>query len=55
MVDTIIHEQIANIMVLPNRIDVEMVKDLSNIGRLKYPLPDVSYEIFVLENVQKKI
>ena len=54
MVDTIIHDQIANIMVLPNRIDVQMVQDLSNIGRLKYPLPDGVLRIHVIEAKELK-
>lgn len=49
MVDTIIREQIAAIMVLPNRIDVPIVQDIKNIGRLKYPLPDGVLRIHMIE------
>lgn len=49
MVDTIIQEQIAAIMVLPNRIDVPMVEDLKAIARLKYPLPDGVLRIYMIE------
>ncbi|VDI50593.1 Hypothetical predicted protein [Mytilus galloprovincialis] len=48
MVDTIIQEQIAALMVLPNRIDVPMVQDLASLARLKYPLPDGVLRIHVV-------
>lgn len=41
MVEDIIAEQIANIMVLPNRIAVPMIEEL-NLSLLKYPPPEVS-------------
>ena len=41
MMDTIITEQLANIMVLPNRIVVPMVPNV-DLMMLKYPPPDVS-------------
>ena len=45
MMQSIIQEQIANIMVLPNRICVPMAPGL-DISRIKYPMPDVSiYQI----------
>ena len=40
MVEDIIAEQIANIMVLPNRIAVPMIEEL-NLSLLKYPPPEV--------------
>jgi len=41
MLQTIILENIANIMVLPNRIAVQMAPDL-DLTKLRYPQPDVS-------------
>jgi len=41
MLKTIIQENIANIMVLPNRIVVEMAKGVK-VAKLKFPQPDVS-------------
>ncbi|KAL4229104.1 Extended synaptotagmin-3 [Mactra antiquata] len=48
MLQTIIQENIANIMVLPNRIVVEMAKGLE-ISRLRYPQPDGVLRIHVVE------
>lgn len=48
MLQTIIQEQIANIMVLPNRICVQMAPGL-DISRIKYPQPDGVLRIHVLE------
>ncbi|XP_021349664.1 extended synaptotagmin-2-like isoform X3 [Mizuhopecten yessoensis] len=47
MLDTIIAEQISNIMVLPNRIVVPMVQDI-NLMLLRYPQPDGVLRIHVL-------
>ncbi|XP_033732224.1 extended synaptotagmin-1-like isoform X3 [Pecten maximus] len=47
MLDTIIAEQISNIMVLPNRIVVPMVQDV-NLMMLRYPQPDGVLRIHVL-------
>ncbi|XP_060068072.1 extended synaptotagmin-2-like isoform X3 [Ylistrum balloti] len=47
MLDTIIAEQISNIMVLPNRIVVPMVQDV-NLMRLRYPQPDGVLRVHVL-------
>ena len=44
MMQSIIQEQIANIMVLPNRICVPMAPGL-DISRIKYPMPDVSLSV----------
>lgn len=41
MLQTIIQENIANIMVLPNRIAVQMTPGL-DVSRIRYPQPDVS-------------
>lgn len=47
MVEDIIAEQIANIMVLPNRIAVPMIEGL-NLSLLKYPPPEVSWKHLIL-------
>ncbi|XP_069121832.1 extended synaptotagmin-2-like isoform X3 [Argopecten irradians] len=47
MLDTIIAEQLSNIMVLPNRIVVPMVQDV-NLMMLRYPQPDGVLRIHVL-------
>lgn len=48
MVEDIIAEQIANIMVLPNRIAVPMVPEL-NLALLKYPPPEGVLRIYMVE------
>ncbi|XP_052803899.1 extended synaptotagmin-2-like isoform X2 [Mya arenaria] len=53
MLHTIIQENIANIMVLPNRIVVEMAKGVQ-ITKLKFPQPDGVMRIHVLEAKELK-
>lgn len=48
MVEDIIAEQIANIMVLPNRIAVPMIEEL-NLSLLKYPPPEGVLRIYMIE------
>ncbi|XP_048779995.1 extended synaptotagmin-2-like isoform X2 [Ostrea edulis] len=48
MVEDIIAEQIANIMVLPNRIAVPMIEEL-NLNLLKYPPPEGVLRIHMME------
>uniref|UniRef100_K1R835 Extended synaptotagmin-2 n=1 Tax=Magallana gigas TaxID=29159 RepID=K1R835_MAGGI len=48
MVEDIIAEQIANIMVLPNRIAVPMIEGL-NLSLLKYPPPEGVLRIYMIE------
>ena len=47
MIEGIINEQIAAIMVLPHRIVVPMVEGV-NLSLLKYPLPEVGYTVVPL-------
>ncbi|XP_067685941.1 extended synaptotagmin-2-like [Haliotis asinina] len=48
MLHTIVIEQIANIMVLPNRIPISMVEGL-NLNKLRYPQPQGVLRIHLLE------
>ncbi|XP_076437301.1 extended synaptotagmin-2-like isoform X2 [Babylonia areolata] len=48
MLHTIVQEQISNIMVLPNRIPIQMASDV-DIKKLRYPMPQGVLRVHVLE------